>query len=359
MAEDIEKTIPPAESGIDTDSATAVQELAIQLNGVTKQFGPNIAVNNVSFEVKKGEVIGFLGPNGSGKTTTMRLITSFYTPDKGRIFIEGLDNQEHDVETRRMIGYLPENNPVYGDFLVHEFLDFVADLRGLSGPQRRAYIDESIEETGIQEVYNKPINQCSKGFRQRVGLAGCILHHPDILIMDEPTEGLDPNQRVPIRELIRSMGKQRTVMLSTHVLQEVEETCDRLLVINEGEIVAQGTINQLRGQARSRRRINIEVKGKDVQAVLQELPSVDEIEDLGVVDGRKRYSLLVSGEGDVRPQVFDLAKRRDWVLWDLHEEGASLADLFHSLTASKDGQDVISEDTVGESPGLLRRWFPL
>ena len=334
MAEDIEKTIPPAESGIDTDSATAVQELAIQLNGVTKQFGPNIAVNNVSFEVKKGEVIGFLGPNGSGKTTTMRLITSFYTPDKGRILIEGLDNQEHDVETRRMIGYLPENNPVYGDFLVHEFLDFVADLRGLSGPQRRAYIDESIEETGIQEVYNKPINQCSKGFRQRVGLAGCILHHPDILIMDEPTEGLDPNQRVPIRELIRSMGKQRTVMLSTHVLQEVEETCDRLLIISRGGIVAEGTVDELTTLSHGERLVDLEVEGENVESALANVPEIRSVRQLAPVDGRQKFVLAVNPgeEHDVRPQIYTLAKNRDWVIWELHQESARLGEIFQNLT---------------------------
>ena len=229
-----ESTKAPANGG-------GSKNLAMEIMGVTKQFGSNVAVNNVTFDVRRGEVLGFLGPNGSGKSTTMRLITSFYTPDSGRILIEGLDNQQHDKETRAMIGYLPENNPLYGDLLVNEYLNYVADLRGLTRAERRENIAVAVDETGIQEVFYKPVSTCSKGFRQRAGLAGAILHQPDILIMDEPTEGLDPNQRVPIRELIRRMGKERTVMLSTHVLPEVEEVCDRLIIIRRGNIVAQGT----------------------------------------------------------------------------------------------------------------------
>ena len=184
------------------------KNLAMQIMGVTKQFGSNVAVDNVTFDVRRGEVLGFLGPNGSGKSTTMRLITSFYTPDSGRILVEGLDNQQHDKETRAMIGYLPENNPLYGDLLVNEYLNYVADLRGLTRAERRENIAVAVDETGIQEVFYKPVSTCSKGYRQRAGLAGAILHQPDILIMDEPTEGLDPNQRVPIRELYTQDGQR-------------------------------------------------------------------------------------------------------------------------------------------------------
>lgn len=307
---------------------------AIQLDGVTKQFGPNIAVNDVSFNVKKGEVVGFLGPNGSGKTTTMRLITSFYTPDKGNILIGGLDNQQQDVNTRRMIGYLPENNPVYGDLLVFEYLNFVANLRGISGKQRTRSIDNSVEETGIQEVYYRPINQCSKGYKQRVGLAGCVLHRPDILIMDEPTEGLDPNQRIPIRELIRTMGSQRTVMLSTHVLQEVEETCDRLLIISRGRIVAEGTVDELTTQASGNRHIAFEVEGENVEATLAEIKEIQSVRSLASVSGRLKYDISVKPgeEFDVRPSIYKLSKKKGWVIWELHQEAARLSDLFHELT---------------------------
>ena len=307
---------------------------AIQVDGVTKQFGPNIAVNNVSFNVKKGEVVGFLGPNGSGKTTTMRLITSFYTPDKGNISVGGLDNQQHDVNTRRMIGYLPENNPVYGDLLVFEYLNFVANLRGISGKERTRSIENSVEETGIHDVYYRPINQCSKGYKQRVGLAGCVLHRPDILIMDEPTEGLDPNQRIPIRELIRTMGSQRTVMLSTHVLQEVEETCDRLLIISRGRIAAEGTVDELTTQASGNRHIAFEVEGENVEAALAEIKEIQSVRSLASVSGRLKYDISVKPgeEFDVRPNIYRLSKKKGWVIWELHQEAARLSDLFHELT---------------------------
>ena len=314
-------------------------ELTLDVRGVTKRFGSITAVNDVTFSVRKGEVVGFLGPNGSGKTTTMRLLTSFYTPDSGTILVEGVDNQKRDVVTRRMIGYLPENNPLYGDMLVKEYLEFVAQLRGMSREERSTNLDTAVEETGIQEVYYRPINQCSKGYRQRVGLAQAILHRPDILIMDEPTEGLDPNQRVPIRELIRSVGQDRTVLLSTHVLQEVEETCDRLLIISRGRIKAQGTLKELQGQAQSERYVDVEVEGQEVEAALRRLRSVNSVEKRGRSNGRKRYVLSVSGDGDVRPEIFKLAKRRDWVIWELHEETPRLSDLFHSLTAEDQNEE--------------------
>ena len=324
------------------------EELTIEVRGVTKRFGPTVAVNDVSFDVRKGEVMGFLGPNGSGKTTTMRLLTSFYTPDSGTVLIEGIDNQKHDLETRRMIGYLPENNPLYADLLVNEYLSFVADLRGLSGAERRANIDQAVEETGISEVYYRPVGQCSKGYKQRVGLAQAILHQPDILIMDEPTEGLDPNQRVPIRELIRSMGSERTVLLSTHVLSEVEETCDRLMIISRGRIVAAGTVEELRTQAQTERHVELEVEGDDVEPALSELPGVSSLRLLAPVDGRQRYTLAATGETDLRPEIFQLAKRKDWVIWELHQEVTRLQDLFQSLTAEAEPEEATPEESPEE-----------
>lgn len=308
------------------------KSLAMQIMGVTKQFGPNVAVNNVSFDVRRGEVVGFLGPNGSGKSTTMRLITSFYTPDAGRILIEGLDNQQYDKETRAMIGYLPENNPLYGDLLVKEYLNYVADLRGLRGVERRNNIAMAVDETGIQEVFFKPISTCSKGYRQRTGLAGAILHQPDILIMDEPTEGLDPNQRVPIRELIRKMGEERTVMLSTHVLPEVEEVCDRLLIIRRGIIVAQGTPDELRSQALNQSYVVLEVEGEGVEEALDAIDFIESYEADPPNNGRTRYTISVGTEIDIRPELFKLVKRNDWMLWELHHETLSLGELFRTLT---------------------------
>jgi len=312
---------------------SALDDLTIQVNGVTKQFGSNIAVNNVSFDVRRGEVVGFLGPNGSGKTTSMRLLTSYYTPDSGSVLIEGIDNQQDDLATRNLIGYLPENNPIYTDMLVREYLSFVADLRGQSGAEGRENIAQAVYETGIEQVYYQPVGHCSKGYRQRVGLAGAILHRPDILIMDEPTEGLDPNQRVPIRELIRRMGEQRTVLLSTHVLSEVEQTCDRLLIIARGRIVAQGTVEELESQAESHRSVVVEVEGDNVEKDLKSLSQVDVIERQTSYDKRKKFRVSSNSDSDIRPDIFHLAKKKKWVLWELHQEGARLQDMFHDLTA--------------------------
>ncbi len=311
-------------------------DVTMQVQGVTKRFGENIAVNNVTFDVMKGEVLGFLGPNGSGKTTTMRLMTSFYTPDAGKILIDGIDNQVDDVFTRNKIGYLPENNPNWGDLLASEYLKFVGELRGLSPVVRRSSIDQAVFETGIEEVYNKPIGQCSKGYKQRIALASVILHKPDILIMDEPTEGLDPNQRVPVRDLIRRLGRERTVLLSTHVLQEVEAVCNRILMISNGRIVAQGRLDELRHQARGDHAIRVEIEGDRVESRLKALDGISSVRREDPVEGRKRYSLSVASGTDVRPRVYNLAKQHGWVLWDLHEEEGRLEDLFHSLTMYTD-----------------------
>jgi ABC-2 type transport system ATP-binding protein len=198
----------------------------IQVEDISKRFGNVAAVSGVSFEIQRGEIVGFLGPNGAGKTTTMRLLTGFYRPDTGRVRIDGLDTQEHDLKVKRGIGYLPENNPLYSELPVVEHLSLTSELRGIPRAERKNVFERVVEETGLESVYYRPVNQLSKGFRQRVGLALAILHEPDVLILDEPTEGLDPNQRVEIRELIRDLGRAHTVLLSTHVMQEVEQTCD-------------------------------------------------------------------------------------------------------------------------------------
>ena len=312
----------------------AAADVSIAVNGVSKFFGELAAVNDLSFSVNKGEVIGFLGPNGSGKTTTMRMLTSFYTPDVGAINIDGLDTKDHDIATRERIGYLPENNPVYADLLVNEYLDFVADLRGLTKKGRRENIAQTVEETGLQDVYSRPIGQLSKGYKQRVGLAQAIVHRPSILILDEPTEGLDPNQRLTIRDLIRSLGQERTVMLSTHVMQEVENTCERILLISRGRLVADSPVKELLQRAQGIRTVHIEVEGNDVERSLSSLDGIADIERSDPVDGRKRYTITADGHDiDLRPDIFRLAKQRDWVLWELREDRARMEDVFYSLTS--------------------------
>ena len=325
---------PPAQSA-GTDDAPS-RDLTIEVSGVTKAFGERKAVDDLTFNVPRGQVVGFLGPNGSGKTTTMRLLTSFYTPDSGTIRIDGIDNQDQDVATRRSIGYLPENNPLYEDLLVSEYLSFVADLRGLSGAQRRDNLDRTIEEVGLAEYYYRPVNQLSKGYHQRVGLAQAILHRPSILILDEPTEGLDPNQRMTTRGLIKTLGEDRTVLLSTHVMGEVETTCERVLVISRGQLVADNTVDELLRRTKGLRSVFVEVEGNEVETNLSRLDNVQSVERHEPVDSRKRYLVTSVGDQDPRPEIFELAKRRDWVLWELREERARLEDVFHSLTTEEE-----------------------
>jgi ABC-2 type transport system ATP-binding protein len=321
------------------------QHLTIEADHASKIFGSRTAVDDVSFKIGRGEVVGFLGPNGAGKTTTMRMLTSYYTPDVGSVRITGIDTQDDDIETRKRIGYLPENNPLYGDLLVHEYLTFVADLRGLAGPERKRNIESAVEEVRLTEVYYLPINYLSKGYRQRTGLAAAILHRPEILIMDEPTEGLDPNQRISMRNLIRSLGEARTVLLSTHVLGEIEGTCDRLLVINRGKLIADDPVSAISRRVRGSRTISIEVQGSNVEKRLDKMDNLTELHRENDIGDRKRFLLSFSGEADPRPVVFNLAKEQDWVLWELRESEAKLQDVFRAMTLGREDADAAESES--------------
>src|SRR5215212_8860349 len=308
----------------------------LALDGVSKRFGGITAVDQVSFQVDRGQVVGFLGPNGAGKSTTMRMITQFIEPDTGSIKLDGVPLDDAGREAKRRLGYLPENNPLYTEMLVSEYLDFVGRLRELPTPERRSAMDEAVAGTGLEPVFHRPIGELSKGFRQRVGLAAAILHRPDLLILDEPTEGLDPNQRVEIRRLIGDLGRERTVLLSTHVLPEVQFTCSRLLIINRGRIVADGPVEELVSRARGGTRITVEVAGAGIVDQLGALPGVREVEPRAGEDGRLRVVVLAAGGEDLRPRIFDLAKRAGWTLYELHQEAGSLEDLFRELTTDQE-----------------------
>ena len=304
----------------------------LSLERVCKRFDGVTAVDSVSFAVDPGQVVGFLGPNGAGKSTTMRMITQFYEPDSGEIRLDGVPLADAAREAKRRIGYLPENNPQYDDMLVTDYLAFIADLRELAGLTRRQALDAAITGTGIESVYYRPIGELSKGFRQRVGLAQAMLHRPDLLVLDEPTEGLDPNQRVEIRRLIATLGRDRTVILSTHVLSEVQHTCSRLLVISRGKIVADGPVDRLIQQAEGAVAIAVEAAGTGIAEALRELPGVRRVEAGRSADGRVAVTLTADGGTDLRPEIFGLAKSRGWTLYELHEERASLEELFRQLT---------------------------
>ncbi len=305
----------------------------LNLEQVSKHFDGLTAVDEVSFTVDRGEVVGFLGPNGAGKSTTMRLITQYYEPDYGQIWFDGVPLEEAGREAKRRIGYLAEDNPLYGDMLVAEYLEFVARLRGLEAAESRRAIDWVVTETAIPDVYYRPIGELSKGFRQRVGLAQAIIHQPDLLVLDEPTQGLDPNQRVEIRRLITELGRDRTVILSTHVLPEVQHTCSRLLVIHRGRLAADGPVEALIAQAAGAVQITVEAIGEGLVEGLTELDGVVAVQDAREGAGGRLTVTVNSETGkDVRPAIYELAKARGWTLYELHQETQTLEDVFQQLT---------------------------
>ena len=314
-------------------TASPLATSLLTLQGVSKRFDGVVAVDDASFAIRRGEVVGFLGPNGAGKSTTMRMITQYIEPDAGAIYMDGVSLALAGREAKRRIGYLPENNPLYGDMLVADYLAFIADLRGIAGVPRERSFDEAVTSTGIQSVYYRPIGELSKGFRQRVGLAQAILHRPDLLVLDEPTEGLDPNQRVEMRRLIGQVGKDRTVLLSTHVLSEVQQSCSRLLIISRGRIVADGPVDDLIGQAEGVVQIAVEATGTDVASSLARLAGVRHVEaGRATADGRVAVRVTAEKNADVRPGIFDLAKSQGWTLYELHQETGNLEELFRQIT---------------------------
>jgi len=306
----------------------------LTLQNVAKRFDTVTAVDDVSFTVDRGEVVGFLGPNGAGKSTTMRMITQFLEPDTGTIALDNTPLATDPRASKRRIGYLPESNPLYGDMLVADYLAFIADLREITGADRARALDEAVQSTGLEPVYYRPIGELSKGYRQRTGLAQAILHKPDLLVLDEPTEGLDPNQRVEIRHLIGALGRDRTVLLSTHVLSEVRQSCSRLLIINQGRIVADGGVDTLLQRAEGAVRITVEAAGAGVAQKLGALPGVTGAEPAGTPSGRTRVTLTIAADHDLRPDIFALATREGWTLYELHQEEGSLEGLFRQLTAN-------------------------
>ena len=322
----------------------------ISVEGVSKRYGQVAAVENLSFSVQRGEVVGFLGPNGAGKTTTMRMITGTLQPDEGSVLLDGTSVTDDPMAAKRRIGYLPEANPLYDELLVAEYLDYVAELRGLSRGEARSGVADAVDETGIEDVFYRPIAECSKGYRQRIGMASAILHRPEVLILDEPTEGLDPNQRVEIRRLVGSLGRERTVLLSTHVMQEVEATCSRLVILSRGRLAAEGSVQDLLASRTGGARYVVEAAGEEVAAALATLPGVTG-HSAEEVHGRARVHLDVAGDQELRPEIFGMARDRGWTLWELHRERASLEQLFRSLTAEAVDSGAEAAATGAEATG--------
>jgi ABC-2 type transport system ATP-binding protein len=307
----------------------------IEISNLVKTFGATRAVDGISFKVAKGEVLGFLGPNGAGKTTTMKVITGFYDPNEGQVLVAGLDTVKNSLRTRRLIGYLPETVPLYDDMKVYEYLKFVAEARDLETDKILPRLREVVEKCGLQKVIGKNIDELSKGFRQRVGLAQAIMHDPDILILDEPTTGLDPNQIVEIRELIKAIGQEKTVLFSTHILAEAEATCDRVVIINKGKIVAEGQPQELMDKMANGQNIHLHVKGpmEQVVVVLKNISGVRSLDSqAGDGDQVGVYNLQVDVAKDVREAVSVALMEHRWPILEFKTREINLEDIFRELT---------------------------
>lgn len=304
--------------------------MSLVIQNLTKIYGQQKAVDEVSFSVDKGEIVGFLGPNGAGKSTTMKISTGYLSATSGTVKVAGLDVAEDPIKVKQKVGYLPEHNPLYLDMYIHEFLSFAGKIHGLGGKKLKSRILEVIQECGLTREQNKKIGQLSKGYRQRVGLAQALLHDPEVLILDEPTTGLDPNQILEIRKLIKEVAQNKTVVFSSHIMQEIKALCDRVVVINKGKLVADSSIADFENGFKETHVLVVEFKEEVDQQLLQELPNVLSIEQEGSI-----YHLEVNDSDSARSDVFQLAASKNLPLVGLQEETRSLEDIFQSMTQDK------------------------
>lgn len=305
----------------------------IHVEHLTKSFKDVQAVRDLSFDIEQGEIVGLLGPNGAGKTTTMRLMTGFLAPDSGTVSIDGMLVTEQATDIQKHIGYLPENNPLYKEMLVSELLEFSAETKKIPKNEQAAAFDFAVSSVGIGDVFNRKIGELSKGYKQRVGLAVALLHKPKILILDEPTEGLDPNQRTDIRSLIKNLAKDRTILISTHVMQEASAICGRMLIINKGKLIADGTPEGLSRTLRRGHCILGEFEGVGVEDKLRSLPHIEDIQCEKTEQGRVRVRMTTKESIEIQPHISQLAREHSWIIWKITEEEKSLEDIFHVLTS--------------------------
>ena len=311
----------------------------IHVENLTKYFDDFCAVDQISFDIQKGEILGLLGPNGAGKTTTLRMLTGFLRPSSGNIRVKDYTIEEHSLEIKSLLGYLPESAPLYYDMLVFDYLDYVANIRDIKKDSKITRIRQLGNLCGINEVMHKPISQLSKGYKQRVGLAHAMMNDPEILVLDEPTSGLDPNQIVEIRDIIKEIGKTKTIIISTHILSEVEATCGRVVILNQGKIAADSTTETLRQGADGGYSINITLKNADIESVRSELGSIsqvltveEDIEKKADEDGALHIRCSLKSKADVRPDIYRKIKQSDWTLLEFKQETMSLENIFRQLT---------------------------
>ncbi|MCH7471634.1 ATP-binding cassette domain-containing protein [bacterium] len=326
----------------------------IDVKGISKRYGSTLAVDDVSFTVNRGEIVGFLGPNGAGKSTTMKVLTCYLAPNSGTATIDGHDIIEEPLKVRAKVGYLPENTPLYDEMGVIDFLHFMAQLQGVPSAERSKRVDELIDRCDIGPMAHKDISELSRGFRQRVGLAQAMLHDPPVLILDEPTSGLDPAQIVEIRELIKDIAGEKAILLSTHILPEAQNTCNRILIINQGRIVGEGTSEELLSMASGEESYTVALKGApagDMAYALSTLPKVNDVDTLGE-NGAIRFRLSAEQGADLSENIFDMALEKGLKLLELHHSSTSLEDVFLQLTGSPAGAASAEPDaeTLERSP---------
>jgi len=307
----------------------------VRVKNLTRYFRDLCAVDGINLHIRKGEILGLLGPNGAGKTTTLRMFTGFLRPTSGSIRIKDYTIEEHPLKIKKLLGYLPESAPLYHEMLVYDYLDFVADIRELEGKRKLTRIRHLSDLCGLNEVMHKPIAELSKGFKQRVGLAHAMMNDPEILVMDEPTSGLDPNQIAEIREIIKQIGKEKTIIISTHILSEAEATCDRIVIINNGKIVADDSTETLMQSAGGKNLINISIRNADIRAVEREFDSIEGIEKIEPTEddeGLLHIRLTCASSADLRENIYRKVKDTDWILLELHQATKSLENIFRELT---------------------------
>lgn len=316
----------------------------IKASGLTMHYGPVVALDDVSFEVNKGEIVGLLGPNGAGKSTTMKILTTYLHPTRGTAQVGGFDVIQNPLAARKVIGYLPEILPLYMDMEVRSYLSFVGQARGLSGSQLRTRTDAVLDRCGLRPMYRKVIRELSKGFKQRTALAQALIHDPDVIILDEPTSGLDPHQILEIRDLIGHLAKEKTVILSTHILQEVEATADRIVIINRGHIVGDGTIAELRARASRDQRLSLSVAAERAQAekLLGGIRDAKRVEFKGETDGCVTFLLHSRPDSNLWREVSDLAQAQKWPVRELAEKPLTLEETFLTLT-EKQAESAMSQ----------------
>ena len=307
----------------------------IQADHLTKYYKDFCAVDGISLDIRKGEILGLLGPNGAGKTTTLRMLTGYFKPTRGTINVKDFNSNEHPLEIKQLMGYLPESAPLYHNMLVFDYLDYVAEIRGIPRDKRLSRIRELCELCGLHNIMHNSISELSKGLKQRVGLAHAMMSDPEILVLDEPTSGLDPNQIVEIRNIIKQIGREKTVILSTHILSEAEATCDRIVILNKGKIIANGSAEELKQSADSGRTLNLALthaEFADVQARMEAINGVQAVEQMPSENGMLVVKLTCAPESDMRETVYRQIKQTDWLLMEFKQETRTLENIFRTLT---------------------------